>query len=128
MHRPELSLLTSRFSGARRVLCPLVVGQRKIAINHAQIVLLLQLIDRLGEDAARRTLEIAELFQCYRRVHRSERVNNPASVVSRLREFWRSVGGTLGKIKECAAADRQEPDQSYDDKRQESLHEKGRKI
>src|SRR5262249_28533607 len=128
VHRPELSLLPSRFSGTRRVLCPLVVRQRKIAINHAQIVLLLQLIDRLGELAARRTLEIPELFQCYRRVRRCEVGKNPAGAASRPREFWRSVGGALGKIKECAAADRQQRDQNNDDKGQESFHEKGRKI
>src|SRR5262249_22709204 len=128
VHRPELSLLASRFSGTRRVLCPLVVRQRKIAINHAQMVLLLQLIDRLGEPAAKRTLGIAELFQCYRRVRRSQRGNNPARVASGSREFWRSIGETLEKIKECAAADRQQPDQNNDDKGQESFHEKGRKI
>ncbi len=118
-----------RFGG---VGCFLRVGvncQRKLAIDYAQIVTLLQLVERFGELAAGRTLEVAEFLEGDRRVGRPENVDDLTGSLSfSLRNFRCWVGGTFGAVEKCAAADREQRNTDDDDKREITPHEKGRKI
>src|SRR5215475_14495880 len=65
VHLPELALKTGGFGRKRRFASVLMPRERKISKNDAQprIVLLQQFLSERGELAARRTLEIGELFQ-----------------------------------------------------------------
>ena len=106
-----------------------VLRLRKLAVDHEQMVVLLQLIDRLGEFAARRTLEISEFLQCDRGVRRTEDVSGFSRFLAGgFWDFQRRIGRDFGAIQKGAAADGHRRDQDNDDKRSVSSHETGRKI
>jgi len=106
-----------------------VVRQWKISENKPDAVLLLQIVERLGKFTAWWALKIAELFECNRRILRSERMDDfagPSAVIVCDSQSW--VRSFFGAVKPGAASNREQRHDDNDEERQGSFHETGRKI
>src|SRR6266404_9800078 len=76
VHFPEFPLMAGRFGGISGFLGVSMRRQRKVPIDEADVVLLLDFVERLGKPSAWRALEIAKLLERYGRILRPPRMND----------------------------------------------------
>jgi hypothetical protein len=125
VHFPKMTLHTGRFgregSGPR----VLMVNERKVMKNYAQvrIEIMLELLDWTGQVTARRTLEVSEFLECNRRVSTSPDVNRFGIILFR-GELLRNGENSraLRAIEDRSSRDGSEPDYYNNDKGKKASH------